>query len=187
MRKLISLGLFALMFSIFSSQVFAGNVDECKNLKDKTHVDYAPTLYGLCVAWHNADENAKDRIAENYRRKSGGDEVPGSSQDCPCWAGISLDDVVNGLNGVACTFDNSENLNGYDSVFFVGANFVSLAAGNIPDFPVELPGCIKVDLSADPTSIWMSVSAEENVACRMDIYELIIDPNFPIDCGQDDD
>jgi hypothetical protein len=86
------------MLSIFSGQALAGNTDAwCKNLKDK---DYAPALYGLCVAWHNADEHAKDRISENYRRKSGGDDVPGSvnlklKQDfyCPCWTDVRFSQV----------------------------------------------------------------------------------------------
>lgn len=98
MRKQITLGLLALSLSFLSASVFAGNVDDCEFLKDKDHPDYAPGLYGLCVAWHNAsgagDQTALDAIAENYFERSGGQTVPGSGGsgtdddppfECPCW------------------------------------------------------------------------------------------------------
>ena len=45
MRKIISLGLFALMLSIFSSQVLAGNADKvCGPLKNKGADNYVPGL-----------------------------------------------------------------------------------------------------------------------------------------------
>jgi hypothetical protein len=134
MRKIISLGLLALMLSIFSSQVFAGNGDECKNLKDKTHVDYAPTLHGLCVAWYKADENAKDRIADNYRRRSGGDDVYGSASGmtCPCWAGVVLEDVDMYTSADICFLDtpNGDQIFFSDSQIYIidGINCAHMAA-----------------------------------------------------------
>ena len=47
MRKLVSLGLFALMISIFSNTAFAGSVGDCDILKDKSLGDYVPGLYGI--------------------------------------------------------------------------------------------------------------------------------------------
>jgi hypothetical protein len=123
MRKIISLGLFALMLSIFSGQALAGDKTACEDLKDRNLKDYAPNLYGPCVAWHNADENAKDRFADNYRRKSGGDDVPGSASGmaCPCWAGVVLEDVgkytpaescyLNTTNGDFMFFSDAQDFN----------------------------------------------------------------------------
>lgn len=102
MRKVISLGLLALMFSLLSGQVFAGNIEECNYLKDKNHDDYAPGLYGLCVAWHNADEDAAVALAEKFLDRAGfkvpGSEVVPDTKNepdfyCPCWTEISFSDV----------------------------------------------------------------------------------------------
>jgi hypothetical protein len=90
MRKLVSLGLFALTLSMFSSQVLASNVAACDEVKKAKK-----GLYGLCVAWHNADEEGKNEIAQKYRDRTGGDEVPGSSTvfSCPCWSGVVLSEI----------------------------------------------------------------------------------------------
>ena len=96
MSKLISLGVFALMLSIFSGQVFAGDAALCEPLKQ----DQNKSLYGLCVAWHHADENARDKIADKYFDRSGGFPVPGSEEPepeqdfyCPCWDEVSFADI----------------------------------------------------------------------------------------------
>jgi hypothetical protein len=94
MRKNLLRGLFALVLVSMSTQAFAGNVDACDFLKDKLHPDYAPGLYGLCVAWNNASANgdqvAMDQIAGKFADKSGGLTVPGSSLfACPCWVGLT--------------------------------------------------------------------------------------------------
>ena len=57
MNKVISLGLFALMLSTFSGQLFAGDATLCDPLKQGQN----KSLYGLCVAWHHADEDAKKK------------------------------------------------------------------------------------------------------------------------------
>jgi hypothetical protein len=99
MRESIILGLLALAFGIFGSTAFAGNVEDCEFLKDKSHPDYAPGLYGLCVAWHNADEDAKDELADMFFDRAGF-EVPGSDEPedppdflCPCWDELTFEDV----------------------------------------------------------------------------------------------
>ena len=96
MRNLVSLGLCALMFLLFSGQVFASNASACEEVnKDKA-------LYGLCVAYHNASEQNKAKLAAKYAERSGGSTVPGfidqntpSEPDfyCPCWAAVSFTDV----------------------------------------------------------------------------------------------
>ena len=99
MRNLVSLGLCALMFLLFSGQVFASNASACDEVKQNKG------LHGLCVAWHNADEKNKDKFAAKYRDRSGGSEVPGSDilpdpssteePDffCPCWTEVSFSDI----------------------------------------------------------------------------------------------
>lgn len=100
MRKMIALGLLALCLVGFSSATFAGGVEDCVDLKQSG----LKSLYGLCVAWHNADDDAKDFIAQKFRERFG-EEVPGSEatlpddpetgQDfyCPCWEEVSITDV----------------------------------------------------------------------------------------------
>jgi len=100
MRKIVTLGLLALCLGSFSNAAFAGGVEDCVDLKQSG----LKSLYGLCVAWHNADEDAKDLIAQKFRERSG-EEVPGSepitpdlpqtAQDfyCPCWEDVSIPDV----------------------------------------------------------------------------------------------
>ena len=99
MRNLVSLGLFALTLSMFSSQVLASNVDACDEVKKAKK-----GLYGLCVAWHNADEEGKNEIADRYRDRSGGDEVPGSTTafSCPCWSGVELGSIGNVTPPMGC-------------------------------------------------------------------------------------
>ena len=102
MRKIISLGLFALMLSIFSGQVLAGNADEfCGPLKNKGADDYMPGLYGLCVAWHNADEKAKVKIGDKFYARAGfevprpiiKEPEPDSDFSCPCWDTFTFKEV----------------------------------------------------------------------------------------------
>lgn len=100
MRKLVTSGLLALSLCIFSGSVLAGNADDCEPLKQSG----LKSLYGLCVAWHNADEDAQGALAQKFYDRAGF-EVPGSEvtkvdeplpeQDfyCPCWENVSIPDV----------------------------------------------------------------------------------------------
>jgi len=100
MRKFFALGLLALLLGLFSISAFAGNAAECDYLKDKEdnpeHPDYEyqPGLYGLCIAWHNADEEARVALGEKFLERAGF-EVPGSESglQCPCWKGVVLEDI----------------------------------------------------------------------------------------------
>jgi len=96
MRYSVSLGLCALMFLLFSGQVFASNASACDEVKQNKG------LHGLCVAWHNANEKNKDKFAAKYSERSGGSRVPGSFDQntptgpdfyCPCWTNVSFSDV----------------------------------------------------------------------------------------------
>ncbi len=100
MRKFVTSGLLVLSFSLLANPVFAGNEGLCESLRD----NQIRALYGLCVAWHNADDDTKGFIAQKFRERFG-EEVPGSEatlpddpatgQDfyCPCWEEVSITDV----------------------------------------------------------------------------------------------
>jgi hypothetical protein len=100
MRKLIYFGLFALSCGIFANSTLAGNVADCDVLTDPESDMFAPKLYGLCVAWHNANEKAKPGLADKFFDRAGFD-VPGSGDgggdpadfECPCWADVSIVDI----------------------------------------------------------------------------------------------
>jgi len=81
----------------FANSAFAGNVEDCESLKESGQ----KSLYGLCVAWHNADEDAKDGLAQKFFDRAGY-PVPGSEVDdpdpepdfvCPCWSEVTFADI----------------------------------------------------------------------------------------------
>ena len=95
MRKLFALGLLALSMGLLANTAFAGNVEDCESLKQSGQ----KSLYGLCVAWHNADEDAKDGLAEKFLDRAGypvpgsEDEEPDPDFDCPCWSVVTFADI----------------------------------------------------------------------------------------------
>jgi len=113
MRKLVSLGLFALIFSLFSSQVLASNAEVCDELKGS-----AKGLHGLCVAWHNADDKNRDKIAARFEDRAGYplSEIVGGAFSCPCWAGVVLADIENVTAPQMCILNFPGS--GDDLVFF---------------------------------------------------------------------
>ena len=95
MRKLVVLGLLALSMGFLANTAFAGNVEDCESLKQSGQ----KSLYGMCVAWHNADEDAKDGLAEKFLERAGY-PVPGSDGEepdpdfvCPCWSDVTFADI----------------------------------------------------------------------------------------------
>jgi len=102
MHKFTTPGLLTLSLFFLSSSAMAGNAGDCAELKDPEHNHYNPTLFGLCVAWHNADENGRDVIAQKWDKRADfplpGSEITGArsaEQDfyCPCWADVTFDDI----------------------------------------------------------------------------------------------
>jgi hypothetical protein len=111
MRNVVSLGLLALSMGFIANPALAGNVEDCEPLKQSGQ----KSLYGLCVAWHNADEDAKDAIAEKFYERTGYSyRVPGSETRepdpepdpvvCPCTDGV--DTSAWGMK-VGCSSDGS--------------------------------------------------------------------------------
>jgi hypothetical protein len=93
MRTLVSLGLLVLSLGISVTAVFADGIADCEPLKQSGEKN----LYGLCVAWHSADEEAKDALAAKFFDRAGY-PVPGSSGpdpepdfNCPCWDTLSYE------------------------------------------------------------------------------------------------
>jgi hypothetical protein len=89
MRKLISLGILALLLSMLASPVSAGDKGICMELKDDSK-----GLYGLCVAYQNTEDgSAKEKIMGNFTRRARNGETMPIVVDpkkpeivaCPCW------------------------------------------------------------------------------------------------------
>jgi hypothetical protein len=126
MSKLVSLGLLALSVGFLSNTAFAGNdgVAACDYLKDKDSSYYMPSLYGLCVAWHNADEDARGDLADKFEQRAGylppGPPAPPPTtpvllDTCPCWdldemyLALSDDSGRAKLCGMASNSNNPDN------------------------------------------------------------------------------
>ncbi len=130
MRKIISLGLFALMLSIFSGQIFAGNAEICDPLKLDPNTK---KLYGLCVAYQNANENAKIAFADAFFERAGFD-VPGSGFSCPCWYTFGFDDV----NYAVLADDTEVELNPLDCL--AEAEFDAVTFSDVIEAGIVLQG-----------------------------------------------
>jgi len=149
MRKVISLGLSGLMFALVSGQVFAGNIEDCDFLKDKNHPDYQPGLYGLCVAWHNADDNAADKLADKFFERAGfvvpGSEDPNTepSFDCPCWSDVEFSAV--------CALGEPTNVSvNMQTGMTFAVTFVNFATFNSSNFGTLAPACSHVEQNILP-------------------------------------
>ena len=104
MRKIITSTVLILLFSLFSSTVIA-DVSDCKEVKGQK------ALYGLCVAYWNANPKQQAKFLAKFDKKSGGMPMPGTElpveEDpifpdengdeqtevvvCPCWANGEID------------------------------------------------------------------------------------------------
>lgn len=116
MRKLISPCLFVLFLFAMSSQLLADGVEACDEDGMKATLQ-ALDAYGLCIAWHNANENVKDKIAAKFEDRASF-PVPGSEPevvpdsepeaDCPCWDADDLYDAAcnHVLTGPGVAFDD---------------------------------------------------------------------------------
>lgn len=103
MRTPVTLGLLALSISFFANTAVASSVEDCEPLKQSGN----KSLYGLCVAWHHADDAAKDALAEKFADRAGyeladflapfsvPEPEPEPEQDffCPCWSELSFEDI----------------------------------------------------------------------------------------------
>jgi len=191
MRKLVSLGLFALSLGVISPAVLAGNQDDlCGFLKEKEGEYYVPGLYGLCTAFQNeTDELARLDILDAFYAKApdgldmpGYDPLPDSEPvpvpvTCPCW---EFDALFDELACTSPTFEqsggvvdsNPSDTSGWDSVRFNnGATDLQFWAGYTP---LTVNGstleCIVVE---NGTYYPTATTPEEDGVCRMNVLELM--------------
>ena len=148
MRKIVTLGLLALVLGLVSSSLFAGNVDACEAIKGEK------SLYGLCNAWHNADnENAKRKILDSFNRRAaalagpGGRaiEMPGMSGSgfsCPCWAGVELDEFSVPMWCYVADFTQVQFGFSPPQIFSADGNTCYYGDGSGPDLPDENGICV---------------------------------------------
>ena len=203
MRKIISLGLFALMLSIFSSQVFAGKVSYCEKEKDELK---SQGLYGLCNAYWNADnENVRNQILANFVKKAGTSlkepgmpglepvvpDLPDQEVTCPCWDFDTLVQVV------ACAglpmFEHQTDQSTFDFAAFATFDpeivWVAVSAG-YTDIVIQDPDAKECSIETSIGQISMgegkvpfkATSDDEDLACRLDVLDLIALPPVPDDC-----
>ncbi|MBT8048907.1 MAG: hypothetical protein HKN57_00080 [Xanthomonadales bacterium] len=174
MRKVISLGLMALIFSLFSTHASAGNVEECEKLASG---EFTKGLYGLCIAYHNAgNENARNRIRDNYDKKAGpGDPPLVVDAECPCWdAGHLADASLNGTPS-ACLLTSEGDV--YDLAFYT-------SSPAFYQFYADTAGCFRVDPNGTQLgAAFESPDATEREVCIAGIETLIEDDFAGINCN----
>ena len=189
MRKIISLGLFALMLSIFSNQVFAGKNAVCEDNGKKDELK-SLGLYGLCNAYWNADnagnENAKAKILANFEKNAGtaigGPGMPGLEslafeQDffCPCWDTLAEADIAKDSPALLCIIDNTTFEPIGDTL-----TFAQSAQGYFQGFNVRTSACRYDDYFTDSIGnrttfveiVLTDLTEDEEVACRLDIEKI---------------
>jgi hypothetical protein len=165
MRKLISLGLLALLFSVLASPVVA-DVEDCVSLKGTA----SKGLYGLCVAYWNAgNDNARDRILDNFEKKAGPDVgMPGLKRQkvtCPCWEDEAL------LLNAACNHSLTNSVTG-EGVEVAQFDF-GLILFQANDFFSETGGCIYTNFYDIQFNEFLPTNAEENLTCRAGVNALV--------------
>jgi hypothetical protein len=163
------LGLLALFLSIFSNVLLASVADCDDQLK---HSDDYNSLYGLCVAYWNANEGtAQDKILENYNKKAlnlGGPSMPGLSE-CPCWG---ADELIDATCNVTLGEVNAEGEDPYRALS-LDLRVQFAAFGSI---------CGYTDTRNDPAVVRIiSTNAEEDLTCRAGIVALVND-DFLSEC-----
>jgi hypothetical protein len=173
MRKVISLGLSGLLFALISGQVFAGNIEECDFLKDKKHPDYQPGLYGLCVAWHNADDNAADLLADKFFERAGfvvpGSEDPNTepSFDCPCWSDVEF-------SAVCALGEATSVVVSPQSGLVTAVTFVDFATFDANNFGTAAPACSHVEQNLVTGEVYINntitnLTPDEALDCQAEL------------------
>jgi hypothetical protein len=193
MRKLISLGLFALMLSIFSSQVFAGKIAVCEDIKNDPAYK---GLYGLCNAYWNADDAvAQAQIKANFEKKArtadGGPGMPGWETEefdnvtCPCWDFDILEQYVASscLSPAFSYPDPTDDQSEFDLAVFQNLSIsVEVWAGYTIMVPDEAHECWINLPMGDGKVPYKATSADEDAACRLDVLDLIAEPPLDSEC-----
>lgn len=166
MRNVITSSVLILLFSLFSSSVFA-DVSDCKDVKGQK------ALYGLCVAYWNANEKNQAKILAKFEKKSGGLGMPGldipvedNREDptpvfCPCW--------MNGENEFPATYEWLPEEGSADGALM----FASYEFGSV-QFYVE-PGFCAYGNTLFGLEVFtaLTTSEEEDAVCVSDMIEIL--------------
>jgi hypothetical protein len=179
------------MFMLFSGQVFAGNADECDYLKDKNNPDYDRGLYGLCIAWHNADDEAAAALAEKFFERAGF-PVTGRVVDdgndpfvCPCWDVDVLENIIacSGYTEILSSMDSSEDESGFDLVWFINSGTNVMAVAGYTDvFDDESTECFVTQTAGENKPQYSPTDEDLDAACRLDVLDLMASPPQAEDC-----
>lgn len=173
MRNLVSLGLFALTLSMFSSQVLASNVQACDDLKDSTK-----GLHGLCVAWHNANEKNKAKFEDKFFAIAGyslidylnggpSTQQPEPAVECPCWTTESLAKATAAFDGGFCFAKAS-----FDAAIFAD-NVPQVWAGATPFIPTYNNTTGTECRLQTAAAVFISeTTPEQDEVCRADVQVL---------------
>lgn len=182
MRKNITYLVFIMLFSMFSSPVFAGQYEECDVFKGSKR------LYGLCNAYQNAyyaeDEETMADIWANWNKWATEDDpvLPNSPDDvevpvtCPCWDYAILEQEL-ACNAYAVVYfgiDETEDNSGEDFALFDGPQNIQLFAGNT--FFDQVADSNECNIVAPAELMISSFEAVEGLIedqCRLDVLDLI--------------
>lgn len=174
MRTLVSMGLLALSLGFFANTALAGSVADCEPLKQNGD----KSLYGLCVAWHSADEDARTRLADKFFDRAGY-PVPGSEDaepepadfECPCWSDLSYKFICE-LGEPTYSYLDDDPVYGFGDVDFNG-----VVAFTIENFygDVYLNGCaheIREGTSVLESTVLGGLGDETALTCLSEVIEI---------------
>ena len=175
MRKFITSSVFILLFILFSGSVFAGDVSDCDEVRGQKG------LYGLCVAYWQANPKHKEKFRTKFKEKSGGMEIPGvdpvvqedpdaQGDDgetnpvvCPCWA--------NGENFYPVDFDW---IPGPGGGYVDGTAMRAFYEFDMVQFVAEPNFCAYGNqLAGFNTFVALSTTDKEDAVCVADMVEMI--------------
>ncbi len=161
MSDAIKKGLIVLILCAPFGSAFADPADgACDVLSDGA----SPGLFGLCVAFHNADEEARERILRNYRRKmqEGDPDMPGTVI-CPCWdlefaQGLTAGETVSfcgtfGTSVVTNTIFYNSGLQ-FNAVEFGGMFFCSVGSFSSATNTGQHQECVDVLAALEPDCVF---------------------------------
>lgn len=180
MRTLILTAFFVLVSTLTGSPVFAQTGDGitpaeesvCDPLKG---AGVTKGLYGLCIAYCEAEARSQN-VLDNYNRRRGetDPEMPCAEPpvaSCPCWSADTLQAARDSGLTPACTFGAVD-----EAIYF---DISLLPVVSYEAFGVNSSTCGYIfdpDLSTDPTEgtieLSIGVKPAEEGACRADIESL---------------
>ncbi|MEJ8568969.1 hypothetical protein [Elongatibacter sediminis] len=166
-----------ILVAVFSTALQAGSrggaahagEEVCDVLRDG---DYTKGLYGLCVAYCQAEARS-DKVLANYERKRNEDDpdmpcLVEPDPVCPCWSAEMVGAVLNGsATPVSCMSDDAAE-----------AVFIDFGVPSYEAFSTDASTCAYlldpdfVPNNGDETYLQLPLQEGEEAACRADIETL---------------